>query len=496
MRNLKVNLLAITGVCLLFTGTALGQTPPTFCATTPAGLSEEAKADLQAQCAAIYNEYAKAALQKAKIDAKSAGLTTTIANAPTGKVTEINAANDKYPTIFAAAALSYAGNEVGQRICHQARMAGAPKLVVGLPSDYRRAQTQKSKIKSDADLIKLRINNKAETFRTLKITAEKRVAELRTSTLTLAGKADNEKDNNTSSVETASENKLISDVAVAGNVITGVANVVNNVANLFQSDVTITPVAVNLSDKTLMSAIKRGILQNNCPVMTPEFTSKSIDPFPNEKNQMEIALTSLKVAATNLISYVESQLPPLEGLDEAKRTKILADFAKFKLDTQNTVRSSEDQAQTFWNGLYTNEVVQVTDSTTNKATEVILPSLIEDINISEAALSGGNKHFIGAKVVTSAATHIQSKGLFRSDRLHYTGSVVIEYEVVDQYGITQMSGLYDASIAELVRDDEGFIPRIGIVDNPGNLLPNKNNIPNSLASATNSKMSVYTYESR
>jgi len=473
-------------------------TPPAHCTTPPAGISEEAKVELQAQCATLYKELTEAAIQKAKVDSKTAGLTTTIPNAPTGAITT-TASNDKYPTILAAAALSYAGNVVGTRICNQARLTGAANLVVGLPSDYRRAQTQKLKIKSDSNLIILRINHKAEVLKSTREIAENaRARQLaggsggRIRPQEFVPSSDGEGDPEV--VPNEVETSFAADVASTAGILTGVGNAVNSVANMFQSDVTITPVAVSLSDKTLMTAIKRGVVESRCPILTPEFTSNSFDPFTIEQHNSELALNNLKGEAVKLLSYLGTL--PIEGKDETEQNAFKAKLAKIKLDTQTTVQESENQVKSFWNSLYSNQVVQVLDPTTKNKTDVILPSVIEEINISDAALSGGRKHFIGAKIVTSAATHIQSKGLFRSDRLHYTGSVVVEYEVVDQFGTTQISGLFDASMADLVKDKDGFTPTFGIVDNPHYLRPNPIGVTENHTYHTVPNHSIYRYEGK
>lgn len=442
MKHLKTTMAA----CVL-----MGLSGPAFAAEVDLeaicaldNIPEDQRDAVKEICDSVRLELVKAQIEDLRNAAKLEGLDT---DAPNEGTTTLNGVATGYASVLAVQAAARAGGEMGGEICRQAR---GRTIYFGMPQQYRQSANLKKhylrRIKS------LQSQHITAATAITQATQSVSTLEVEVNNAIVAAQAQPEENGGTDEIK----NFLAPGVVTAVGQIIGTTNVLNDLTKLVRSNVTITGISPDIPDEAVAYAIKSGITaaartQGGCRIASPESNLDANDPLEGELNSLYIKLSDLQGTLDTLVGQMTTSVARIRLVDTNAADDLKETLTGLETKARTIVNNASTESEKIWTELATASGSGATPKTT----------LLDRIISADVAVRDRNAVFLDARQVKSAAAQVHSKGLFRTDRLHFSGSVVVGYELVDRTGHTLGSGMFDASRAEQIRDRTGFNSRNG-----------------------------------
>lgn len=412
-------------------------------------MPEDQRDAVKEVCDSVRFELVRSQLDELQNAAKLKGLDT---DAPNEGTTTFNGVADGYASVLAVGAAAHAGGEMGVEICRQAQ---GRTIYFGMPQEYRQSVQLKNHFTRRIRSLQDQFDASAGAINEANLevaAAEKTV--IAAFTIAAAEGVANE----------GAKSLAFAGALAAVNEITGTANLLNDLTKLLRSDVTVTGINPNVPDEAVTYAIKSGILTaartyGGCRIASPESDLSANNPLNDELDSLYGNLSELRMSQNNLLRQMAVSISKVALTDKTAAAELEKKLKKLETMATNLVNTAGTQTEKIWTELATTNGSGPTSNTT----------LLDRMISADRAVNDMNAVFLDARQVKSAAAQVHSKGLFRTDRLHFSGSVVVGYELVDRTGNTLGSGMFDSSRAEKIRDRTGFGSRNGRITSFNNV---------------------------
>lgn len=430
---------------------------------------EEQKKEADAQTALLKSQNALLAEQKlakeAELDKLTAGLPTPDSKGLEGTV-DTSKASDEFGKILAYSAINEAAGTIAKDVC--AKTDGSIYIYDG--REFAILVAKENTIRST-------LRRMTEGFRQQKKTLEN-ADQIRSAIDDIVNAP---ADKQASDLQQSDKLSLTQAAEAALQAIPAVLGAVADITKLFRTDSTLAGIAVTTNESALRAAVlNQALTDDECVGRFKDPRHAIVDsdnPFEDdlqdaedaaaevaaERDQAFIDIEAARLLALNKAATYEQSASAIfnlaEGRPDKKMTtqelkqfndfKLLEGEAKARATLLEYSRNRADAAIIASLGALSTLKTELTTAEAGKSSPLQNFAAWSRMKDEDAA-------FLTMKVETSGAQSVVSKNTFRSDRLAYSGSVVVSYELISKDGVVLAGGLIDATEVSQAKLSKGF----------------------------------------